>query len=56
MFAILAGSETCEDVFKFAIKDKLKITLGADLFNAILAFVGTSSYLSMCWLKAVGGA
>ena len=66
VLAIWAGTEMCEDDSEAAIQDKLKITLGTDLFNAthfqedwfpkiLDAFTGTSACLSMCWLKAVGG-
>ena len=66
MLAILAGCEMCEDDLANAVQDKLKIALGAASFGAIRfqedwlpkilqTFSGTNSYLSMCWLKAVGG-
>jgi len=66
VLAILAGSEMCENTLAAAIKDKLKITLGADSFSAIhfqenwlakirASFASTNSYLSMCWFKAIGG-
>ena len=59
VLAILAGTEMCGDGLVIAFQEKLKITLGADLFNAIhfqgdgfpkilQAFSGTSSYLRMC--------
>ena len=66
VLSILSGSEMCENSLAVSIKDKLKVTLGEDSFAAILfqedwlskiisAFANTNSYLSMCWLKAVGG-
>ena len=35
VLAFLAGTEMCEDDLDSAIKDKLKITLGSDLFRII---------------------
>ena len=65
MLAILSGCEKCDNLVT-AVKDELKISLGADSFSVIRfqedwlpkilqTFTGTNSYLSMCWLKAVGG-
>ena len=56
----------CEDDLANAVQDKLKIALGAASFGAIrfqedwltkilASSAGTNSYLSMCWLTAVGG-
>ena len=66
MLSILAGCEKCDRDLVNAVKDKLKISLGADTFSGIRfqedwlpkilqTFTSTNSYLSMCWLKAVGG-
>ena len=66
VLSILSGSEMCETSLAVSLKEKLKITLGADLFGAShfqdnwlsklrASFAGTNSYLSMCWLKAIGG-
>ena len=66
VLSILSGSEMCETSFAASSKEKLKITLGEELFTAICfqdnwlaklraTFASTNSYLSMCWLKAVGG-
>ena len=66
VLAILAGCEMCDGDVVNAVQDKLKVSLGADSFDAIRfqedwlpqilqTFTGINSYLSMCWLKAVGG-
>jgi len=66
VLSILSGSEMCETSLAASIKGKLTITLGEDSVSAILfqedwlpkiraSFAGTNSYLSMCWLKAIGG-
>ena len=61
------GRRIVRMIWKKAISDKLKISLGEDLVSSIVfqsnwlvkinqIFVGTNSYLRMCWLKAVAGA
>ena len=66
VLSILSGCEKCDRDLVNAVKDKLKISLGADTFRGIRfqedwlpkilqTFSNTNSYLSMCWLKAVGG-
>ena len=66
VLAILSGTEMCERSLAVSLEAKLKVTLGADSFSTIrfqdnwlakvrATFASTNSYLSMCWLKAIGG-